>query len=159
MATTTPHRIHLASRLPVRLAVALQDRTPSALHPRKPCSVANASRSSPQFALHRTKVAWRTGSTDSERAFRRLQYLPSIRSTQAWLVGRFHLAHTETPKIIVFRSGEYSYRIQTSWEMRNAKYNSAKIQVSKDEKVISHFECKPMASLGRDDEGLPPRPG
>ncbi len=67
-------------------------------------------------------------------------------------------AHGDS-EIIVFRSGGYSYRIQTSWEMRNAKYNSAKIQVSKDEKVISHFECKPMASLSRDDEGLPPRPG
>lgn len=55
---------------------------------------------------------------------------------------------------LIFKKADYSYKIQTSWEMRNAKYDSAEIQVSKGEELISHFECMPIASLGRDDAGL-----
>ena len=55
---------------------------------------------------------------------------------------------------IVFANGEYIYRIQTSWDMRNDKYNAAEIQVAKNNEIISRFECKPTVSLGRDDQGL-----
>jgi hypothetical protein len=55
---------------------------------------------------------------------------------------------------LVFSNGEHKYQIQTSWDMRNAKYDAADIQVTKAEKVISRFECKPTTPLGRDNQGL-----
>jgi hypothetical protein len=55
---------------------------------------------------------------------------------------------------LVFRNGEHSYQVQTSWDMRSDRYDAADLQVTKDEKVIAHFQCEPTTPLGRDDQGL-----
>jgi hypothetical protein len=51
-------------------------------------------------------------------------------------------------------NGDYAYQISTSWDMRNGNYDTSEIKITKDQKVISSFNCKPTTSLGRDDEGL-----
>lgn len=55
---------------------------------------------------------------------------------------------------LVFKNADYDYRLQTGWDMRNAKYDSAEIQVFRGGKLLSRFECTPTTQLGSDATGL-----